>query len=299
MSDLSPRYHRSILLFGAAGQKRLRTTRVAVVGIGGLGSPMVQHLALLGVREIALIEPEELDDTNRNRFIGTRASDPVPGSPKAALAQRMVSEINPEVAVVVILHGLVSPLAFAAIKETDWVIGCLDHDGPRQILNELCSAYEKPYIDLASDVPEPGSYGGRVCVARNGRGCLNCLDLIDLQAVRCYLQSPADRASEEAIYGVAKEALSTKKGPSVSPINGVVASLGAAEFMVAVTGMREPRLLLNYYGRLGKVTDASSTTIRPDCQICKDTHGKRAVADVERYLRIPHLRQNSAQNLNQ
>jgi molybdopterin/thiamine biosynthesis adenylyltransferase len=260
---------------------------------------MVQHLALLGIGEIALIEPEELDDTNRNRFIGARATDPVPGSPKVALGQRMISEINPEVAVVVIPHGLVSPLAFAAIKETDWVIGCFDHDGPRQILNELCSAYEKPYIDLASDVPEPGVYGGRVCVAYNGRGCLNCLDLIDSHAVRRYLESPPDRAAEEAIYGVAKAGLAPQKGPSVSPINGVVASLGAAEFMAAVTDMREPRLLLNYCGHLGKVTDASNTVSRPDCPICKDARGKREVTDVERYLRIPHLRQGNPQNLNQ
>jgi len=292
----SSRYHRNILLFGEAGQAKLRAIRVSVVGVGGLGSAVVQHLALLGVGKIALIDSEELDDTNRNRFIGARATDPVPGSSKVVLAQRLAAEINPEVATVMIPYGLVSRQAFEEIKQNDWVIGCLDHDGPRQILSELCAAYEKPYIDLASDVLEPGVYGGRVAVLHDGRFCLNCLDLIDRNAVRSYLDSSADRAVNEAIYGVPKAALSGASGPSVSTINGVIASLGMVEFMVTVTGMRTPRILLNYYGYSGKVTDASPGFSRPDCPICNGTRGKHQAAGVERYLRIPHLVHDNYQN---
>jgi molybdopterin/thiamine biosynthesis adenylyltransferase len=291
MNTAADRYHRNILLFGAAGQEKLRGTRIVVAGVGGLGSPVVQHLALLGVGGIVLIEPEELDPTNRNRFIGARASDPVPGSKKTALAHRLIWEINPDVVVTTIPHGLVSPLAFTAIKEADWVFGCFDHDGPRYILNELCAAYARPYIDLASDVPEPGIYGGHVCVAHNGQGCLSCLDLLAMNEVEQFLASADDRAARAAIYGIAKEALAEKKGPSVSPLNGVIASLGVMEFMVAVTGMRPPRVLLNYYGHLGKTTDSNKPERKPDCQFCTVIRGQPDAADIERYLRMPHLRQ--------
>ena len=288
MSDFFERYSRSILLFGAEGQSRIANTHAVVVGVGGLGSPLVQHLALLGVGRVTLIEPEELDNSNRNRFVGAKATDPVPGSPKVALSGRLIAEIDPTLNVLVLRCGLVSPEAFAAIKTATWVFGCFDHDGPRFILNELCAAFGKPYVDLASDVPEPGVYGGRVCVAHNGAGCLHCLDLLDLVAVNRYLASPEDRKAVDAIYGIDKEALAEKKGPSVSPINGVVASLGATEFMVAVTGMREPRLLLNFYGHLGKVTDGSKTARKPYCHFCSG-HGKPEEFDVDRYLRMPQL----------
>src|SRR5438552_509892 len=96
-SELGARYDRSIRLFGAEGQRKLRETTVVVVGVGGLGSAIVQHFALLGVGSIALIDSEELDETNRNRFIGARNADPVPGSLKVNLAQRLVQEINPKV----------------------------------------------------------------------------------------------------------------------------------------------------------------------------------------------------------
>jgi hypothetical protein len=288
MSVFDERYDRNIRLFGEEGQRKLRQTSVTFVGVGGVNSPFAQHAALLGVGEANFVEPQELDNTNRNRFVGARHDDPVPGSPKASVAARMVREINPDVAVTEVQADLVSEEAFAAVKAADWVVGGFDHDGPRHILNELCAAYRKPYIDLAADIPEPGIYGGRVCVSLNGNGCLHCLGLLDERDVRNYLSSEPERAEIARIYGVPLEALGAI-GPSVSPINAVVAGLAATEFMVAVTGMRAPQRLITYRGYLGTVS-VSKDEPAPDCYYCKAIRGTGAKADVERYLRMPHLR---------
>lgn len=287
MNALPNRYDRSMLLFGAEGQRKLRNTSVTVIGIGGLGSALVQHLALLGVKSVTSVDDDELDDTSRNRFIGARATDPVPGSAKVDLADRMIREINPDVKSKPLRCGLVSVDAFTAVRQADWIFGCLDDDGPRAILNELCAAYDRPYVDLASDVPEPGVYGGRVCVSIAGRGCLHCLGLLDPGVVRRYLETPEQRQHEDKIYGVDRGALGAK-GPSVSPVNGVIASLAAVEFMAAVTGLRAPIRHQEYRGHLAKVvviTDGPA----PDCPYCHDVRGVAGEADVERYLRIPHL----------
>ncbi len=287
MTIVAERYHRNALLFGAEGQERLRATSAVIVGVGGLGSPLAQHLALLGVGKVSAIDFDELDESNRNRFIGACAHDPVPGSKKVDLICRLISEINPEVTVEAIPFGLVSESAFSAVCAGDWIFGCFDHDGPRAILNELCAAYGKPYIDLASDVAEDGCYGGHVCVSAGGRGCLSCLGILDRRAVRRYLESAETRRAEDVIYGVHTDVLA-KKGPSVSPLNGVIASLAAMEFMVAVTGMRVPTRLQEYRGWQSKVV-VSTDEPTAGCPIC-DLQGVGAQADVERYLRIPHLR---------
>lgn len=289
MTKFSERYDRNILLFGAEGQEKLRQTSIVVVGSGGLGSPFIQHAALLGVKRITSIDDEELDETNRNRFIGARYTDPVPGSPKVTLMDRLIREINPEVESVPLHRGLVSEEAFDAIKKGDWVIGGFDGDGPRSVLNELCAAYKKPYIDLASDVPEAGIYGGRVCVSMNGNGCLDCLNLLERKAIRRFFETEKSREEEDAIYGITKGALE-KKGPSVSPINGVIASLAATEFMVAVTGLRAPTRLLEYRGHMSSKVLVSTDAPRPDCPCCKGVWGKGAAAEIERYLDLPHLR---------
>lgn len=287
MSALPTRYDRNIRLFGEEGQQKLRATKVVIAGVGGLGSPLAQHLALLGVGQVTLVDDEELDETNRNRFVGARHGDPVPGSAKVALVARLIREINPDVIAVPLKCSLVTPEAFAAVKAADWVFGCFDDDGPRFILNELCAAYAKPYIDLASDVPEPGAYGGRVCVAWDGNGCLNCMGLLDQKDVRRYLATNEERIREDAIYGIARDTLG-QIGPSVAPINGVIAGLAATEFMVAVTGMRLPTRLQEYRGQISKVV-VSTDQPGPDCYYCKGIRGKAAEADVERYLRMPHL----------
>ena len=292
MKDLPERYDRNIRFFGEHGQRKLQQTRVALIGVGGLGSPMAQHLALLGVGSVTLVDDEELEETNRNRFIGARNEDPVPGSPKVQLAARLIEEINPDVDAKPLQMGLVSPDAFEAVKGADWVFGCFDEDGPRFVLNELCSAYEKPYIDLASDIHKAGVYGGRVCIAWDGRSCLHCLNLLDPNDVRRYLSSEAERVAVAAVYGVPHEVLG-ESGPSVSPINGLVASFAATEFMLAATGMREPRRLINYTGHLFRLTTAQPSD--GDCPYCRGLKGQGAAADVERYLKMPHLQRGRAQ----
>ena len=165
------------------------------------------------------------------------------------------------------------------------MFGCLDNDGSRLVLNELCLAYEKPYFDLASDIVEGGTnYGGRVCAVLDGPGCLVCYDELDLEAARIDLMSDKQRRDYADIYGIPLSELG-QVGPSVVSINGVVASLGVTEFMLSATGMpRKPRAVLKYRGEMGVVT---TPTPNPDsdCYQCSAIRGKGQEADVQRYIR--------------
>lgn len=282
------RFARQMLLFGAEGQERLRTHRVAVVGVGGLGTHVVQQLALLGVGAMALIDSQELDDTNRNRYVTARDSDPVPGTRKVDIAERLIRDIDPSIQIDKTCDSLVSVDAFAAVIGADCVFGCLDKEGPRLVLNELCAAYDRRYIDLASEIlPGDGiQYGGRVCTCWKRPGCIVCFDLLDGAEAQRDLAGPAGEEERRRIYGIDANALG-HSGPSVVSINGVVASLAVTEFMVAVTGVRAPRSLLTYYGNTGKVTTPSleSGLPKPNCYYCEAVKGMKADADVERYVR--------------
>src|SRR4051794_3604161 len=93
MSD--HRFDRNERLFGKEGQALLRRAVVAVVGNGGLGTHVVQQLALLGVGGLLLIDHEELDDSNLNRYVGAYHYDPIPGTPKVNLGYRIAKSIDP------------------------------------------------------------------------------------------------------------------------------------------------------------------------------------------------------------
>ncbi|MBW7932342.1 MAG: ThiF family adenylyltransferase [Gemmatimonadaceae bacterium] len=282
---MSNRFDRQERFFGKTGQAKLASCRVAIVGVGGLGSVLVQQLALLGVGHISLIDSEELADTDRNRFVGARYDDPVPGSVKVQLAARLIASIDPSIRVETSHDSLLSHRAFDAVIRSHVAFGCLDSEGARLVLTELCAAYDRPYIDLASDIipGEPLSYGGRVCVSWDGTGCLVCRGQLDVAEAQVELAGEGERKARDILYGVRRTDLGTS-GPSVMSINGVVASLGATEFMVGVTGVRLPRPLLTYRASTGGV----SVSVDPpssDCYYCHGVRGKRDRADVARYLR--------------
>ncbi|MBU2535776.1 MAG: ThiF family adenylyltransferase [Chloroflexi bacterium] len=280
------RYDRNIRFFGKEGQERLGAAKVAVVGIGGLGTHVVQQLALLGVGQLVLIDPQDLDRTNFNRYIGVSYDDPVPGTLKVDIGSRIVKKMNPETRVVRIPDSLLSQRAFKAVIASDYIFGCLDREGARLILNELCSAYSKPYFDLASEIfsGNPPQYGGRLCVAWDGRGCIVCYRELDVAEAQTDLMNPKVRQDRDTIYGVPRELLG-EAGPSVVSINGVIASLAVTEFMLLVTGVRTiPKRLITYRAHTGGVS-VKTDDPEPDCYYCVGLRGKGDAADVQRYLR--------------
>ncbi|MFP3415922.1 ThiF family adenylyltransferase, partial [Bacillus sp. SIMBA_074] len=72
-----PTYDRQARIFGDRGQAILASSKVAVVGLGGIGSLIGEYLARLGVGELLYIDPDRLDPTNLPRVVGARRSDVV------------------------------------------------------------------------------------------------------------------------------------------------------------------------------------------------------------------------------
>lgn len=282
----SERFARQIGLFGEEGQRLIRECRCTVVGVGGLGTHLVQQLSLLGVGGLNLIDDEELAETNRNRYVGVRHDDPIPGFRKVDLGERIAHDIDPDIDVHKVFDSFISSDGYEAVRGGDYVFAGLDLEGARLILNELCAAYSRPYFDLASDVlPGPTiEYGGRVCVALNGNGCIQCLDVLDASEAGMDLAGESEQRNRDAIYGVNRDVLGGS-GPSVVSLNGVIASLAVTEFMVTITKLRAPKRVLSYRGSSGKVF-AGTQEPSGECLYCKGIWGTGEQADVERHIRM-------------
>jgi hypothetical protein len=248
------RYSRNEALFGPEGQEKIAATNVAIIGLGGLGSHVAQQLAYLGVERQTPVDFDIVTSSSMNRLVGAVDTDVAAKTKKVIVAKRMIEAINPRATIDPVDAKINADEAEAAIAAADVVFGCLDRDLPRLTLTELCSRYAKPLLDLASDTGGEGDdlwYGGRVVVA-NGAGCLVCRNLLDQEEMTRDSMSAEQREAHDRIYGVKRGALG-ETGPMVVSINGVVASLAVTEFMVFVTGMREPVSHLIYRGHAGTV----------------------------------------------
>jgi hypothetical protein len=268
---MDERNSRNIALFGEEGQKKIVESKVTIIGLGGLGGPLAQELAYLGVLDYRAVDRDVVTESSLNRLKGAMPDDV--GKKKVIVAKTMIEAIQPG-AKVEPIDAWLADTPDEAITGADVVFGCLDKDIYRVELIERCTAAGVPFFDLATDVnknPEDGSltYGGRVLWSGQGERCPLCMDLLDQESMRRDSLSPQQRADYDEIYGVAMNALGDT-GPSVVSFNGVVASLAATEFMIWVTGLRAPNGLLTYRAYVGGVA-ISRDAPAANCPYCGKT----------------------------
>lgn len=248
------RYSRNVALFGARGQELITSLHVAVVGLGGIGSHLVQQLAYLGVTGFTLVDHDVVSESNLNRLIGAR--EPDIGVPKIDVARRTIESIQPTADVSTHPMRVGEVVAMDGLSMADVAIGAVDADPVRLELLSAAARAAKPYVDCASDVlVEDGSvqaYGGHVVFNFVEGGCLSCFAMLDQRELRRARMTPEELAADDAIYGVPRSALN-ERGPSVVSINGVVASLAVTELMVWRVGLRAPRRILRYVADDGGV----------------------------------------------
>ncbi len=140
------RYARQIIMpeMGLAGQERLRTGKVAVVGAGGLGCPVLQYLVAAGVGEIGIIDDDAVDLTNLHRQILYSADDV--GKNKAITAVEKLSVLNPFVRLTAYPDRLSIENAADLLNGYDLIIDGSDNFETRYLVNDFCVELNKPFV---------------------------------------------------------------------------------------------------------------------------------------------------------
>ena len=140
-------FARQAAAFGQPFVNKIQSLRVAVVGAGGTGSPVVTLLARAGVGEIVVIDGDDLERSNLNRVRGARASDI--GKRKAGILKTFVETLGLPVQIQAIDSLVdVDPVAIDALASCDVVFGCTDDQVGREVLNSALYVYAQAYIDL-------------------------------------------------------------------------------------------------------------------------------------------------------
>ena len=213
-----PDYSRQMNLreVGAAGQAKLRAARIAVIGAGGLGVPVLQYLAGAGVGRLLIVDGDRLEPSNLHRQTWYSLADC--GTPKAELAARRVRALNPDVEVEVAVRRLEATDGARLLARCDLIIDCSDNFATKFLLNDLAQALDTPVIFASVH-----QYEGQLQVVdpRRSSVCLRCL---------------WPQATRDGVVGNCAEA------GVLGPVPGVLGSLQALEAL---------KILLELPGRLG------------------------------------------------
>src|SRR5271165_3832066 len=169
---MQPDYSRQTLLkeVGAAGQAALAASRVLIVGLGGLGNPVLQYLAGAGVGTLGLLDHDTVHASNLHRQ-PIYALDEV-GESKTNIAAAAVRRLNPDVKVETHAVRLDAHNATGLIRKYDLVIDCSDNFRTKFLINDAAVLAERPAV-FASVYQYEGQLQVYKPLARHA--CLRCL----------------------------------------------------------------------------------------------------------------------------
>lgn len=211
MIDLG-RYSRQILFsgIGKEGQLKLLQSRVAIVGVGALGTVCANHLVRSGVGYIRLIDRDVVDLSNLQRQSLFNEEDVNQNLPKAVAAQKRLYSINSAVTIDAVISDLNLDNAEELLAGVDVIIDGTDNFMTRYLINDVAVKYEIPWVHGAAV-----SSRGMFAVIKPGiTPCYRCL----------FPQVPAGRGETCDTIGV------------LSPITDIIGSFQAMEAIKLLAG---------------------------------------------------------------
>ena len=240
------RYARHIVLpqLGGKGQRRLLDSRVLIVGVGGLGSPVSLYLAAAGVGTIGLVDNDVVDVSNLQRQIVHRNVDV--GRPKVASGGDALVALNPDVHVVQHHVNFSTANAMELIAGYDLVVDCSDNFASKYLANDACVLSNKPLVWGAVF-----QFDGQMSVVLPRRG----------PCYRCIFPAPPPPGSVPSCV----------EAGVLGALVGVIGSWQALEAVKMLAGIGEPMVgrLLIFDGLAGQA-DTVEIKRRDNCDLCGD-----------------------------
>jgi len=140
------RYARHLVMpqVGPAGQHRLLSSRMLLVGLGGLNAPAALYLAAAGVGRLGLVDPDRVERSNLQRQV--IHGEATVGHNKAASAQARIRDLNPDIETVVVTSRVDEHNAAELVADWDIVLDGTDNFAARYALNEACVRQGKPLV---------------------------------------------------------------------------------------------------------------------------------------------------------
>jgi len=144
------RYSRQIMLpqVDITGQEKLLASRVLIIGMGGLGSPVAMYLAAAGVGHLVLVDDDEVELSNLQRQIAHNTNDV--GLKKVESAKQTIQNLNPDITVTCYDKRLNEKELSDEVTVADIVIDGTDNFTTRFALNESCVKNKTPLVSGAA-----------------------------------------------------------------------------------------------------------------------------------------------------
>ena len=222
-------FHRSVLALGLEHMRMIAGGQhIAIVGVGGIGSIIAEHLIHMGFCHISLIDFDTLEMTNLNRIVAVTYDDAKEGRIKVEAIRDGLLRINPKADIQAYNNDVFDAEVEQVLAESDWIMVATDNHASRFHIQELAFRYYVPFITAGVNISvEDGviqDMSGEVILVRMGdKVCLSCLNRLNYNAIARDIHP--DACVREGL--VAKGYVSGKevKEPAVKTLNTHLATM--------------------------------------------------------------------------
>ena len=143
------RYSKQIILkqVGISGQKKISSSKVLIVGMGGLGCPVALYLSSLGIKNIGIADHDKVDFSNLNRQILFNSNDI--GKFKVIQAKKFLQKVNKKIKITFYKEKIIQKNIKNILNRYDIICDCSDNFTTRYLLNDFCLKNKKILISGA------------------------------------------------------------------------------------------------------------------------------------------------------
>lgn len=140
------KYSRQIILneVGPEGQQKLKKASVLIIGIGGLGSSVIQYLNAAGVGKIGIVDYDKVELSNLNRQLIYKDSDI--GKSKVDVTKNYISELNSSTKIEIFEMRIDEKNLPNIIGDYDILADCTDNLETRLSINDVCTKFKKKSV---------------------------------------------------------------------------------------------------------------------------------------------------------
>lgn len=248
------RYDRQVRLFGDRGQEILRKAKVAIVGVGGVGSLLAEYLGRLGVGQFVIVDPDHAESTNLPRLVGARPWDVAPqfvehssirwirafgrklAQRKVNLAKRNIRRANPSARIKIFAVDFVEADVARHVIDCDYIFLAANTMRARLLFNAIVHQYLIPGAQIGAKVvsDHAGALSDVYSVTRlvtPDSGCLHCSRFISAAKLQDEAISEKERRAQRYIDDP------TVSAPSVITLNALASAQAANDFLFYMTGL--------------------------------------------------------------
>ncbi|HLG77571.1 MAG TPA: ThiF family adenylyltransferase, partial [Ktedonobacteraceae bacterium] len=247
---------------------------ISIVGVGGLGSIIAEHLIHMGFHEINLIDPDVLEMSNLNRVVGAYYEDAQRKLPKVDVVKRHLTRINPKATVQAYRKDVHDQEIESVLALSDWIIVATDNHSSRLRAQELSIEYFVPLLSVGVNITVKDGkiedMSGEVITARVGdRLCLQCLHRINPTKVASE-KHPDQMIREELVKRGYVTGMNVKE-PAVKTLNTYLATMLVDVLINQYTDVYRhvPILVYENNGAMSIYEDKESVRMRnKQCFVC-------------------------------